>query len=336
MKTLQTEPNHYSKQRGIRFWISRIIFLIGLAVVAYYGYCSGLWGRNSLLLQYLFQCSCPAFSEEWRYPRRVDVIVPACRNVDASVRLSPSGRFLYVRKEKDGLTSAHFLDLQTMEKIKVTDQPFSSFLTDDLWFVEAGIESYIIDRTTGKQSPIKIFRYWQVNAYVNGEPNLELLVTALHQADQVFFSQNNDTVIALMPDFSTNLGQNFTFDRSDIPGGDSNRVEQFLREKNITYQTILEDFPDEALSPDGRFVARNSGIYLVETDRRIVRGISRFLIRGWINDGSRAIYTSHFPPCLLRVGVPFVGDDTWCEISVPQPVLLLKVPEEYLSPPEGP
>jgi len=332
MKALQTEPNLNPKQRGVRFWISRFIFLIGLVVFAYYSYCTGLWGRNSLLLQYLFQCNCPAFSGEWRYPRRVDVIIPACRNINASVSRSPSGHFLYLRKEKDGLTSAQLLDLQTMERIKVTNRPFSSFLTDDLWFIEGGIEDNIFDRTTGKQYLIKTFRYWRENAYVNGEPNVELLVDALHQAEEVFLTPNDSTVVVLLPNYSTDPEQGFAFDHSDFPEWGPRRVEQFLQENKVVYQIVFADFPDEAVSPDGRFVARNDGIYLVETNQRIVKGISRFLIRGWTSDGRGVIYTSHFlEPCLLELGLLF-GEDTSCEIRVPQPVLLLRLPERYLLP----
>src|SRR5688572_12066667 len=157
MKTMQTETDPASKRRGWSFWLSRFALLLGLGVLFYYGYCWGWWGRSSLLLQYLFQCSCPAASEEARYPDNVDVIISACSNVGASVRLLPSGRFLYMREENSGFASAYLFDLQTLERIRVTDQSFSSFLTDDLWFVESGIENYLIDRTIGKQYPIKIF-----------------------------------------------------------------------------------------------------------------------------------------------------------------------------------
>ncbi len=332
MKNMQAETTHPSKRRGYRFWISRFALLLGLPLLLYYGYCWGLWGRSSLLLQYLFQCSCPPASEEARYPRQVDVIISACHNVNAGVKLSPSGRFLYLREEDSGIATAYLLDLQTMERIKVTDQSFSSFLTDDLWFVESGIEGHIIDRTTGTQYPIKTFRFWRENAYVNGKPNLELLVNALHQIEQIFFTQNNDTVIILMPNFSANLEQNFTFDRSDVPGGDSNRVEKFLRENNINYQTVLADFPDEAISPNGKFAARADGIYLVETNQLIVKAHPS-LVRGWTYDGLGVIYATS--RCLFRIGFPF-ADDTGCFRRVPQPVLKLKIPEEYLLPPETP
>ena len=94
MKTAQAETTHVPKRRGYRFWLSCLLLLLGLPLLFYHGYCWGLWGRSSLLLQYLFQCSCSPASEEARYPEQVDVIVPACRN--GGINLSPTGRLLYV------------------------------------------------------------------------------------------------------------------------------------------------------------------------------------------------------------------------------------------------
>ena len=330
MKTLQSETKKTFRRRGYRFWLSCFTLLLGLPLLLYYGYCWGLWGRSSLLLQYLFQCNCPVASEQARYPRSVEVIVPACHQ--SYVELSPSGRLLKVGEEKLGFASTYLLDLQTMQKVPT--QSFSSFLTDDLWFVEKGLEDYILDRTTRKQYPITIFRLWHNNAYVNGSLNLELLVSALHRAEQVFLTPNYSTVVVLMPDFFTKPEQGFTFDRSDFPEGDSNRVEQFLQINNITYQTVPTSFPVEALSPDGRFVARVDGIYLIETNKKIARGYS-LSVRGWTYDGRGVIYSHALGRCLIQIGFPFT-DDTGCFRRVPQPVLKLKVPKEYLSPTQTP
>jgi hypothetical protein len=53
---------------------------------------------------------------------------------------------------------AYLLNLETLEKIEVPEQSFSSFLTDELWFIEAGVEDFIFDRTTEQKYPINIFR----------------------------------------------------------------------------------------------------------------------------------------------------------------------------------
>ncbi len=327
MKTSQqTEANQHPKRRGYRFWHSFLPILLLLPILLYYGYCWGLWGRQSLLLQYLFQCSCPPASEEARYPEEVDVIIPACRNIDVTTRLSPSGRFLYIREGNHELASAYFLDLQTMERIEVTDQPFSSFLTDDLLFVGSGLQAYIIDRIHDVQYPIQKFEYSRPDAEINGEINLVLLAESLRKADNVFLvGASTDTVVALVSDFHMHPEQNFIANRFDIP--DFN-MEQFLQENGIIYRIILPDFLDEAISPNGRLVARPDGIYLIESNKKIVEGYS-LSVRGWAYDGHGAIYSHHFGHCLMWINFPF-ADDKECFFRVAQPVLLLKVPQEYL------
>jgi hypothetical protein len=337
MKTVQA--NRSATPRRNRLLAGCFSVVLALPLV-YYGYCWGVWGRSSLLLQYLFQCSCPPASEEARYPDEVDVIVPACSYV--SSRLSPSGRLFLVSEKKNGIATEYLLDMQTLEKNTITNQPYPTFLTDDLWFVESGLEDTIIDRITGREYPIRSFAFWREDAYINGEPNLELLVATLRTADHVFFTQrNNDTVVVLMPDFLTSSEQSFTFNRSNISTGNFNeRIEQFLRENNITYQTIPEDFLNEAVSPDGRLVARADGIYLIETGQRIVAGYSiggffhplsgKYLeVRGWTNDGTGVIYSKFLSPCIIEMGML---DGVACFYEVPQPALKLKVPEKHLLP----
>lgn len=331
MKNLQSGAQSTSKRKGYRFWIGCSILLLGLPLL-YYGYCWGWWGRQSLLLQDLFQCNCPAASEEARYSEEVDVIVSGCRRVSTGFKLSPSGRFLYIREEENEHVASYLLDLQTMERKRVTDQRFSSFLTDDLWFVDGSVNGYIIERTTGTKHAIKSFRYWQDNAFVRGTPNLELLVSALQKAEKVFFTQNHDSVVVLMPDFRTNPEKSFTFRGRDILKPFLGiQTEDFLRANNVTYQTILADFPGEAISPDGRFIARDDGIYLVGTNQIIVKTPIPG-VRGWTYDGRGVIYNS--TSCLFRTGFP-VNAGT-CLRRVSQPVIRLNVPEEFWLPAQIP
>jgi len=137
-----------------------------------------------------------------------------------------------------------------------------------------------------------------------------------------------------MPNFLTNLNQGFTFNQSDFPNWGPRRVERFLQENNINFQNVTS-FPEEAVSPDGRFIARREGIFLVETNQKIVDGVALWL-RGWTNDGSGVVYSTHYGgPCLIPLYLP-MADDTGCLVEVDRPVLLLKVPSEYLSPTRTP
>jgi hypothetical protein len=263
------------------------------------------------------QCNCPGFTQEFRYPKQADVVISACHLTYAE--LSPSGKLLYV-KEDD---LAYLMDLQTGDRIDVSTQPYSIFLTDDLGFIQYP-ESYLVDRTTGRQYPIKKFADWQ---------QLDVLAIALQKSQSVFFDEHNGTLMALAQDHRTQPEHNFYLSQFEFPGKNRDLMKQFLQQNSIIYQTINNDYPGEVLSSDRRLVARDDGIYLVENNKLIVPGIHRLFVRGWLNDGTAAIYTSHsFEPCLLRLSIPIVGDDSWCEIRVPQPVIKLKVPEEYLLP----
>lgn len=323
---MQAKTIRSFNRRGARIGVGCFATLLAFPFVLYFGFCWGLWGRNSLFLQYFFQCNCPPESEEWRYARQVDVIVSACENVTGS-RISPSGRLLYVYQENSGLIYAFLLDLQTRERMDTTEQPFSSFLTDDLWFLERGLDHYIIDRTTGVQYPIEKFVYSRPDGQINRKANQPLLLENLRQAEQVFLiGASTDTVVALYSDFRTYPERNFIFDRFDLP--DFN-TEQFLQENYISYQTVLPKYPHEVVSPNGKLIARDDGIYLVETNQMIVKAPPS-LVNGWLGNSEGAIYSS-YGRCFIHRGLPF-ADDVGCEIRVRQPILLLKVPEKYLFP----
>ena len=296
-------------------------------------------------MQYLFQCGCPIASEEARYPKQVDVIVPACRYMSSTI--SPSGRLLYIQEETSEAPSTYLLDFQTGEKTPfVLAKGSNHFLTDDLLFLSLeyghGYEGgeYILDRSTGKQYPIRSFVSLWPDAYVYGKVNLDVLASELQDTKDVFLI-GNDTIVALTSDFHTSPEHSFHIDQTSFPGYEINRAEQFLQQNNIDYHFVPDRFPGEALSPDGRFIARADGIYLTGTGQKIVdayvaRGFfhdysgKHFSVRGWIYDSTSVIYSKFLKPCLIELSVYcFVAD-------VSQPLLKLKVPEEYLLPAQTP
>jgi len=352
MKTMQTETHSATKQRGYRFWLIRLALLLALPLLLYYSYCWGLWGRSSLLLQYLFQCNCPPVSEEARYPDTVDVIVSACKYYSSI--LSPSGRLLYVQEEESGISSTYLLDLLTNEKTSLfIPEGSNHFLTDDLLYLSLyygrGYEGgeFIMDGTTGKQYPIQSFLHLQPEAYSYGELDSSLLFKALLQVEKVFLiDAPYQPVIALSSDFRAHPEQNFTFDASALPEDNTNLLEQFLQQNNIIYYRVPASFPHEAVSPDGILIARADGIYLLETDQKIVEGYSAgglfhpysgkiFSVRGWTHDNSGVIYSKFLNPCLIEASF-FLSDEPGCFFAVPQPLLKLKAPEEYLLPAPSP
>jgi hypothetical protein len=337
---MKAKSTNSSTQQADRILVGGLVILLALPLL-YFGYCWGWWGRQSLLLQYLFQCNCPPASEEARYPQSVNVIVSACRN--AGVRLAPSGRLLYANENWNGATSSYVLNLETDEKIDfAVPGNLMYFLTDDLVFfsLNYGGDGYILDRTNGEQYPIQRFRYLHPDAIVDGNADLSLLAEALRETKHVFLINDHDLVVALTPDSPTSSEYNFITGWFDIPGGGPDRVRLFLQEYNIPYQFIPSSLLEEVVSPDGRFVARPDGIYLVESGEKIVEGYSSsrffrplsgkyFEVRGWTSDSMGVIHSKLLDPCLLE---PPGLDEPGCIWEVPQPVILLKVPEKYLSP----
>jgi hypothetical protein len=331
---MQTKNTDSFKQRRPQSWTSCFTLLLGLPLLLlllYYGYCWGWWGQHSLLLQYFFQCSCPLASKEARYPDEVDVIVPACHYGNSM--LSPSGRLLYVHENNGKFNSTYLLDLQTNQKITFTLPEGSNyFLTDDLIFLslDYGGGEYILDRSTEKQYPIQSFINLQPKAYSYGKLDADLLFEALLQVETVFLiDAPYQPVIALSSDFRSHPERSFTFDASALSGNGTNLLEQFLQQNNIIYYHIPATFPHEAVSRNRSLIARDDGIYLVETNQVIIKAPPS-LIRGWTSDDRSVIYSSG-GLCLIRRGLPF-SDDVGCAIRVSQPVLKLKVPEIYLSP----
>jgi hypothetical protein len=322
-----------SKRRGVRTWISCFSILVGLPLLLFSGYCWGVWGRQSLLLQYIFQCNCPAASEETRYPAQVDVIVPACRYVNSI--LSPSGKMLYVQEKKAGITFTYLLDLQAEQKTSFTLEAGSNyFLTDELIFHSLyGDDEYILDITTGIKYPIQEVSYLRPSVYSMGDVDPNLLSKALLQVEQIFLIDDAfEPTIALSSDFRIHPEKSFTFDSFDFVYGETNPVEQFLQQYDLIYEKMPPRFSNEVISPDGRLVARADGIYSVETGQQILGRISSlrsWLVKGWTYDSSAVIYSHNSNPCVIRSNFGFF-DSTLCFLKVPQPVLKLKVPEEYL------
>lgn len=335
--------NSYKWSRRNRKLGLGILVLGGGTFLAYYGYCWGWWGRSSLLLQYLFQCKCPLISAEFRYPEQIDVILTACQH-DTFI-MSPSGRFLYVEKRETENNVGYFWNLQTNEKTPYTIPDGDRyFLTDDLLFLRLdygkGIQGgeYILDRVTGVQYPIQKFRELHPEVYVNGKVNLDILAQYLKEKKRIYLI--DDIIIALDLDISSH--NNFLTGWFDIP---SNQIENLLATYKIPfiYIYVYPDYISEYKSPNGEFfILEGDGIYLVETNRKILN--ENFMIKkdsyygwdfsvyGWLYDSSSVIYAIPygFGRCLISFWLPGMAGSS-CLIEVPQPILKLKVPQEYLD-----
>jgi hypothetical protein len=99
-------------------------------------------------------------------------------------------------------------------------------------------------------------------------------------------------------------------------------------------------------SLDGRFVASADGIFSLETGQKILEGYfarglfhpysgKNFSVRGWTYDSTGVIYSKFLNPCLIEASF-FLSDEPGCFFEVPQPLLKLKVPDEYITPTQTP
>ncbi len=340
MKPLASHSDTLFKQLRLMPKISlSVLVFSGGTFLLYYGYCWGWWGRSNLLLQFIFQCKCPLSSNEFRYADYIDVILPACEY--DNILISPNGKLLYVENNKE----SYFWNLQTGEK-KLHTIPEGSryFLTDELLFLRLdhnnGIEGgeYILNLTTGVQYPIQRFSKFYPDAYNNGKVNIEILAQKLKVKEQIYLV--NDVIIALDTNISSE--NNFLTGWFDIP---SDQIENFLLTYEISFIQIYvyPDYISEYKSPNGRFFIREEdGIYLIETNEKIVdenlmvKNDSYygwdFSFYGWLYDSSGVFYAVPFGHgrCLLSFWLPGM-DGSECLIEVPQPVLKLKVPQEYLD-----
>lgn len=111
----------------------------------YWSWCWGWWGQNKLL-QYIFQCRCPAVSEEARYAEDVDIVIAACLYPASASKPSPSGRFVTIATQdskQEWMLYDEYLDALTRLYIKTNPE----FLSDDfLAGIIPGHISYIYNR----------------------------------------------------------------------------------------------------------------------------------------------------------------------------------------------
>ncbi len=276
-------------------------------------------------MQYLLQCSCPSASEAARYPDQVEIVFSACQH--ASVTVSPGGRFLDVIQKP-----RYIVDLGTGNKIDPPIAKGYDFLSDDLLLVDSRtLNPYLFDIRSQNRTPITIIDRWDVPTLDSGHIDPTAILPLLRKARSVYVLA--DVIIMLDVD-----SKNYMVEEFDLLGHsrDGELARPFLDENGIPYTVSYQPYhPDGWLSHTGEFLAREDGIYLVGTGEQIAENLRfpsyGYLVpAGWVYD-DRGI--------ILRPGTLYLIDLTWLPsfmemqlVRVPQPVLMLKVPQEYLQP----
>jgi hypothetical protein len=337
--------------RGIDGWIRWTLTLLGAPLVivgvTYWGYCWGWWGRNTLALQYLFQCRCPAASEAVRY-RPFTVLVSACRQ-PRSPRLSPDGTrmtFLEQRSDASGSPApVRMLDLTTGQEYPLPPviDGLHEFMASDwlLW------EDYVSERNR---------RYGLLNLttrdvtelpavaapYYTGERFSAATIAALKRATRVqAFTRG---IIAFGPTFPDNPQDALVV----YSGGNEwyKQTLEFVQSLGIIVQEPARAYTtgpvaEAKYTQDGRLWATEAGIFTAASPNPIIatgfpprRENVGFYVIGWARQDRAVLYTGY----LLHVidGGPSATVIPTQFFPVPQPILLLEVPPEYYTPsPDG-
>ncbi|NOK57990.1 MAG: hypothetical protein GFH27_549287n294 [Chloroflexi bacterium AL-W] len=318
--------------QGIDGWIRWTLVGLGAPILAlalvYWGYCWHWWGRDTLALQYLFQCRCPPASEATRYPN-FTVLVSACDG--PFIRdMAPSGRFLFIEAQGNENQLRH-IDLQTKQvhplPLDYSTRYSVRYIDDQRLFIYHvdRVEYSVLDLQNGSQTVIP---WIYADAYDLQVYNL------FHRATEVLFF-NNET-LALTKDFHTARNENLIL--LDTGTNAQEVLSNQLAIADIEYQSITPPYQtgpiwDAYYSPDGRFYAQHDGIYRSATREQLIRtnlpffdSIGDYNPVGWIAEQRGVVYMAG-TACVIDNRDDYAIPYNW--FPVPQPILLLELPEEF-------
>ncbi len=277
-----------------------LFVLLSFLWLLYWSWCWGWWGRDNLFLQYLFQCRCPSISEQARFPAPAQVLVSACTG-------------------------------ETSKKSQLSDLVKAGYIGSYYVF-----NNWVLERRPNRET--NQFDYNLVNVIGNQQISLKRTtpsgdfeidqetLTLLDSAQKVYLVQESQVAVALARSFESAQQGNIILEGAPSR---QNEISSILKRNNIPYDLSSSHGPVSF----NHLFTYIFGIYLTANLQRIVDGSeigSRFLPVGWASDdrgvlleGSNSLYLYGGG---FQVVIP-TGP------VVPQPILLLRVPNEYLPPP---
>lgn len=322
-------------------WILRHLLLLGSLFLLYWGYCWGLWGRDSKLLAFLFPCACPPISEEFRYPEYINVLVPACEDRRIS-DVSPSKR--YLATTGNNFDRGYIYDIKTRSIRKSNLSPYGAkFLTDDIFINYYDNPLQIINLEN--QNISKFFNIEDLPGILNSHSqpvDLAYTVSLFAKSEKVYFLPQGDSFLLLGID-QYDPGKNIAFGKqynSKFP----ETVRSELKRQGIPFECIYFDMynninpkkvgPKE-FSDNGEFYWENGlkeGVHLTKNDELLTPDVTKYwtIIR-WVNQDEGLLLDQEVK---YLIGDGSSGFDVWPTsfFRFPQPILLLKVPDEYQTP----
>jgi len=230
-------------------------------------------------LRSLWLCACPAGFEQSLYPDHVEVMYPACNNVQV-VPLT-GGLYLFVRGD-DSYTASdeYLLDLVTGERTpfflpsNVTRSEDFEFLTPELLIVYSLKGYRILSWQDGRSLPVELLDTETLPPPYSASNALNPDALVLFQGiEQVFLFGGGGSAVALAPDWWENPTRNFVIDVGQFPDLESDWLQALVEASGVLYTSAsrvgstrtVKELP----SPDGRSVARPSGVYEAETGELI-------------------------------------------------------------------
>jgi len=334
------------------------LLLLGITyLIASFGYCRGWWGKENLILRSLWLCTCSKKFEQSLYPENVEVLVSAreCTNGHRQIlpfesftgeckppRFSgvPGGRKIFVEND--------FIDLYTKQKTPAnlpSGYEIWGFLTDELALLYKR-NTYVFDLTNQKLVEVKEF-------HLQPGSDMESLIEAMKKAEKVFVLHDSMTIV-LGIDYWNHPDRNFHFSDLDMPSIKQQGMEAFLQDNGITY--LVGASPQDTyvgLSPDGKYQAKLDGVYLTNTEQKIVDfnilqlpsnvrhtpsenlGGVLFVPRYWRSDSKAIVLDAvngfhdyHHPILVVFELLPPFA----LYLSLPQPLLLVNLPVQLDQP----
>lgn len=302
-----------------------VLIVISSPFIAKFGYCQGWWLTSNPWAYYWWLCDCSPEFEQSLYPDNIEVVVSACYD-QQSAALSPNGRYMIF---SSGIGKSYLLDLVTGDKKSwphdaAWEPPMMGFRTNTLVLVSEFRTWKLVDVTDG--SIIDLIEL-EVIPGDKSSPIPEQTLQALEKADRVLAFGN--TALALSAHPKQNPNKNFAVFYPKWEHFDT-----ILSENDIDYKYIESCWNQlSCLSHDDRFKATQTTISTADgqllaefTSNPSFRdGLPGIIILGWAHNDS-GVYLQFDPHSYIIDGDGFVTPATY---PLPQPIVKLKVPEEY-------
>ncbi len=276
-----------------------ILTALAFLWLLYWSWCWGWWGRNNIFLQYLFQCRCPTITEQARYPTQAQVLASACQDE----------------------SSKHALLLQQLNNGFV-----GGYHVDKSWWIGRSRTNYLlIDSQDGS---------FAVARYILSNGTLDPLITEqIRNAKNIYWQQDLGVLLALSSVETPERSGNLVLTSQD----DTPLSREQLRNQ-IALELTKNQIPYNTVGSWGTVISRNhlflyrGGIRLVDGEQRIIDGSElggRLFAVGWAADDRGALLEGNNSLYLYGGGFQVIVPTG---PVVPQPILLLRVPSEYLPP----